>query len=41
MVIGVMAMKTTHRLLDAIIVLAMYPLALILVIVLENVAGLN
>ena len=39
-VMGFIAQKTTHRLLDAVIVIMLYPLSLVLVVVLEQI-GLN
>ncbi len=39
-VMGVIAQKTTHRLIDAFVVISLYPLSLILVIILEHI-GLN
>lgn len=39
-IVGIIAQKRTHRLVDGIIVAAMYPLSIVLVIVLERI-GLN
>jgi hypothetical protein len=39
--VAIYAQKKTHRLFDGFIVLAFYPLALALVAILENVAGLD
>jgi Ca2+/Na+ antiporter len=41
LIIGVIALKKTQRLFDALIVFALYPLSIVLVYVLENVAGLD
>lgn len=41
MVMGVLAMKRTQRLLDAFIVLAIFPASILLVFVLQNVFGLD
>lgn len=40
-VMGLYAMKSTHRLIDGLMVFALYPLSLGLVLILDNVAGLN
>ncbi len=36
LVVGLMTQKTTHRVLDGVIVFAMYPLTIALVVILEN-----
>ncbi|GAB9463890.1 Ca2 :cation antiporter [Globisporangium polare] len=41
LIIGVIALKKTQRLFDALIVFSLYPLSIALVYVLENVAGLD
>lgn len=40
LIMGFIAQKTTHRVIDALVVLSLYPLSLVLVIVLEQI-GLN
>ena len=40
LIVGAIAQKTTHRLLDGVIVASLYPLAIVFVIVLEQI-GLN
>ena len=41
LIVSIIAQKTTHRLLDGLVVLSLYPLSLGLVIILENAVGLN
>lgn len=41
LIIGVIALKKTQRLVDALVVFSLYPLSIMLVYLLENVAGLD